>query len=71
MIEDAAESLGSFYKGRHTGTFGRVSALKLQRNKIVTTGGGGAILTNDRELARLAKHINHNGKAASSMGFSA
>ncbi|MBI5887056.1 MAG: LegC family aminotransferase [Deltaproteobacteria bacterium] len=57
LIEDAAESLGSFYKGRHTGNVGRISALSFNGNKIVTTGGGGAILTNDDELGRLAKHI--------------
>lgn len=57
LIEDAAESLGSFYKGRHTGNLGRISALSFNGNKIITTGGGGAILTNDDELGRLAKHI--------------
>ena len=56
LIEDAAESLGSYYKGRHTGGFGRLSALSFNGNKIITTGGGGAILTNDGELARQAKH---------------
>jgi perosamine synthetase len=57
MIEDAAESLGSFYKGKHTGNWGRVSALSFNGNKVITTGGGGAILTNDEELGRLAKHL--------------
>jgi perosamine synthetase len=57
MIEDAAESLGSYYKGKHTGNWGRVSALSFNGNKILTTGGGGAILTNDEELGRMAKHI--------------
>lgn len=57
MIEDAAESLGSIYKGKHTGRFGLISALSFNGNKIVTTGGGGAILTDDPELARRAKHI--------------
>lgn len=57
LIEDAAESLGSYYHGRHTGNFGRISALSFNGNKIVTTGGGGAILTNDGELARRAKHL--------------
>ncbi len=69
MIEDAAESLGSFYKGRHTGTFGKVSALSFNGNKIVTTGGGGAILTNDRELARMAKHITTTAKQAHPWAF--
>jgi perosamine synthetase len=57
LIEDAAESLGSWYKGRHTGNFGRAAALSFNGNKVVTTGGGGAILTNDSELARRAKHM--------------
>jgi len=62
LVEDAAESLGSFYKGRHTGTFGRMSALSFNGNKIITTGGGGAILTNDEELASRAKHITTTAK---------
>jgi perosamine synthetase len=57
VVEDAAESLGSFYRGRHTGNFGAVSALSFNGNKIVTTGGGGAILTNDPQLAARAKHL--------------
>ena len=57
LVEDAAESLGSYYKGRHTGNWGRVAALSFNGNKVITTGGGGAILTNDTELAKLAKHL--------------
>jgi perosamine synthetase len=57
MVEDAAESLGSYYKGKHTGNWGQVSALSFNGNKVLTTGGGGAILTNDEELGRLAKHL--------------
>lgn len=57
LIEDAAESLGSYYHGRHTGTFGRISALSFNGNKIITTGGGGAVMTNDIELGRRAKHL--------------
>jgi perosamine synthetase len=57
LIEDAAESLGSFYKGRHTGTYGLLGALSFNGNKVVTTGGGGAILTNDDALAARAKHL--------------
>lgn len=57
LIEDAAESLGSSYHGRHTGNVGRLSALSFNGNKIVTTGGGGAVLTNDPELGRRAKHL--------------
>ncbi len=57
MIEDATESLGSFYKKRHTGNWGKLSALSFNGNKIITTGGGGAILTNNEALGRRAKHI--------------
>lgn len=57
LVEDAAESLGSTYHGRHTGHHGRVAALSFNGNKVVTTGGGGAILTNDPELGRRAKHL--------------
>lgn len=57
LIEDAAESLGSTYHGRHTGHVGRLSALSFNGNKVVTTGGGGAVLTGDAELARRAKHL--------------
>jgi perosamine synthetase len=62
LIEDAAESLGSFYCGRHTGTFGAMGALSFNGNKTITTGGGGAILTNDEGLARRAKHITTTAK---------
>ena len=62
LIEDAAESVGSFYRGRHTGTFGTCAALSFNGNKIITTGGGGAILTNDDELADRAKHLTTTAK---------
>ena len=62
LIEDAAESLGSYYKGRHTGNDGRLAALSFNGNKIVTTGGGGAILTNDDALATAAKHLTTTAK---------
>lgn len=62
LIEDAAESLGSFYRGRHTGHWGLLSALSFNGNKTITTGGGGAILTNDEELGHLAKHITTTAK---------
>lgn len=58
VIEDAAESLGSRYKGRHTGTFGKMGVLSFNGNKIVTTGGGGMIVTGDPALARRAKHLS-------------
>ncbi len=62
MVEDAAESLGSYYKGKHTGTFGLLGALSFNGNKTITTGGGGAILTNDENLARRAKHLTTTAK---------
>lgn len=69
LIEDAAESLGSLYKGRHTGAYARVSALSFNGNKIVTTGGGGAILINDEELAKQAKHLTTTGKRPHQWAF--
>lgn len=62
VIEDAAESLGSYYKGHHTGTIAPLGVLSFNGNKVATTGGGGAILTSDRELARLAKHLTTTAK---------
>lgn len=62
LVEDAAESLGSYYKGVHTGNFGKVSAFSFNGNKIVTTGGGGAVVTNDEKLADFAKHITTTAK---------
>ncbi len=62
LVEDAAESLGSYYKGRHTGNWGRLSVLSFNGNKIVTTGGGGAILTNDSALAEEIRHITTTAK---------
>jgi perosamine synthetase len=62
MVEDATESLGSMYKGRHTGHWGKLSVLSFNGNKIITTGGGGAILTNDEKLGKLARHITTTAK---------
>jgi aminotransferase in exopolysaccharide biosynthesis len=62
LIEDAAESLGSFYHGVHTGTFGLMGTLSFNGNKTLTTGGGGAILTNDPVLAKQVKHITTTAK---------
>ncbi|WP_107840199.1 LegC family aminotransferase [Metasolibacillus meyeri] len=62
LVEDAAESLGSYYNGKHTGTFGKVSAMSFNGNKVITTGGGGVILTNDEELANYAKHLTTTAK---------
>ncbi len=62
LIEDAAESLGSFYHGRHTGVIGDIGILSFNGNKIITTGGGGAVLVNDPCLAKHAKHITTTAK---------
>ena len=62
LIEDAAESLGSTYHGRHSGTFGLLGTLSFNGNKTITTGGGGAILTDDPELAKRAKHLTTTAK---------
>jgi perosamine synthetase len=69
LIEDAAESLGSYYKGHHTGTLGTISALSFNGNKIVTTGGGGAVLTNDERLGRAAKHLTTTARVAHKWAF--
>jgi len=62
LVEDAAESLGSYYKGKYTGSFGTVNAVSFNGNKIITTGGGGAILTDDDSLADYAKHLTTTAK---------
>lgn len=69
LVEDAAESLGSFYKGRHTGNWGKVSALSFNGNKVITTGGGGAILTNDEQLGKLAKHLTTTARVPHKWSF--
>lgn len=69
LVEDAAESLGSFYKGKHTGTFGLLGSLSFNGNKTITTGGGGAILTNDEALARRAKHLTTTAKISHKWEF--
>ena len=62
LIEDAAESIGSYYKGKHTGTFGKLGILSFNGNKLITTGGGGMILTDDEVLAKMAKHLTTQAK---------
>ena len=62
LVEDAAESLGSYYKEKHTGTFGKVGAFSFNGNKIITSGGGGVIVTDDKSLAKRAKHITTTAK---------
>lgn len=70
LVEDAAESLGSTFKGRHTGTFGTLGILSFNGNKIVTTGGGGMILTDNDNLASRAKHITTTAKRPHRWEFS-
>lgn len=62
VVEDAAESLGSWYGGRHTGTFGLLGTFSFNGNKTVTCGGGGAIITNDDALAQRTKHLSTTAK---------
>ena len=62
LVEDAAESLGSFYKGKHTGTFGKVGAISFNGNKTITTGGGGMLLFMDEKLGEFAKHLTTQAK---------
>ena len=62
LVEDAAESMGSLYKGRHTGTFGRCGALSFNGNKTITTGGGGMVLLRDPEDGLLARHLTTQAK---------
>jgi len=69
LIEDAAESLGSRYKGRHTGPLGQVGALSFNGNKIITTGGGGALVTRDAGLAARAKHLTTTARIAHRWSF--
>jgi len=62
LVEDAAESLGSFYKEQHTGILGKTAAISFNGNKIITSGGGGMVLTNDAVIAKRAKHITTTAK---------
>ena len=62
LIEDAAESLGSYYKDQHTGTFGKLAAFSFNGNKTITTGGGGMLITDDEVLAKKAKHLTTTAK---------
>jgi perosamine synthetase len=62
LVEDAAESLGSYYQGIHTGVFGELGVFSFNGNKTVTAGGGGAIVTNNEQLAKRAKHLSTQAK---------
>ena len=69
LVEDAAESIGSLYKGKHTGTFGKVGAISFNGNKTITTGGGGMLLFQDEELGNLAKHLTTQAKVPHRWAF--
>jgi len=69
IVEDAAESIGSFYKNKHTGTTGLFGTLSFNGNKTITTGGGGAILTNNLDLAKHAKHLSTTAKIPHEWAF--
>tara|TARA_Y100001958_G_scaffold159984_1_gene164902 strand:+ start:22295 stop:23440 length:1146 start_codon:yes stop_codon:yes gene_type:complete len=65
IIEDSTEALGSFKKGKHAGTYGLTGVLSFNGNKIISTGGGGIILTNDKDIANRAKHLTTTAKTDS------
>lgn len=65
VVEDSTESLGSYYKEKHSGGFGMMGCFSFNGNKIITTGGGGVIVTNDEELAKKAKHLTTQAKSDS------
>jgi len=69
LVEDAAESIGSLYKGKHTGTFGQIGAISFNGNKTITTGGGGMMLFDDPELGAYAKHITTQAKVPHRWAF--
>lgn len=69
VVEDAAESLGSLYKEQHTGTFGKLGVYSFNGNKTITCGGGGAIVTNDENLAKLGKHLTTSAKVPHSWEY--
>ncbi len=62
VIEDASEALGSYYKGKHLGTFGQIGVISFNGNKIITTGGGGVVITNNKVLANKIRHLSNVGK---------
>jgi perosamine synthetase len=69
LVEDAAESLGSYYKGKHTGTFGKIGVFSFNGNKTVTCGGGGVIITNDESIAKKGKHLTTQAKVSHPWAF--
>ena len=69
LVEDAAESLGSYFNKRHTGNFGKISTLSFNGNKLITTGGGGMIITSDKSIAKKAKHLTTTAKVPHAYEF--
>ncbi len=69
VVEDAAESLGSFYQDRHTGTIGEVGVISFNGNKIITTGGGGVVITDNSEIAEKARHLSTTARVRHSWNF--
>jgi perosamine synthetase len=69
LIEDAAESIGSYFKGKHTGVFGKIGTFSFNGNKTVTCGGGGALITNDEAIAKKAKHLTTQAKVPHEWAF--
>lgn len=69
LIEDAAESLGSFYNSKHTGTIGKLGVFSFNGNKTITSGGGGVIITNDHEYSKVAKHLTTQAKVSHRWNF--
>ena len=69
IVEDAAESLGSYYQGKHTGSLGKIGVFSFNGNKIVTSGGGGMIVTNDDNLGKKGKHLSTTAKLAHPFEF--
>ncbi len=63
LVEDSAESLGSYFKNQHTGTYGSIGIFSFNGNKIITTGGGGMLVTDNQDIAEAAKHISTTSKA--------
>ena len=70
LIEDAAEALGTFYRGKHVGGIGDVAILSFNGNKIITTGGGGAVLTNDSDISEKVRHLTTTGRSKDTLQVS-
>ena len=69
VVEDAAEAIGSYYKGKHLGTYAKIGGISFNGNKTITTGGGGMILTNDEAIGKHAKHLTTQAKVPHAWEF--